>query len=200
YNDGITQTLVSAIGGIPMGIGIFLVWPLAKRFGKRNVTMAGFMLFSLGSAICWIFPDNMVIVLIGQFIKNLGGLPSAYIFMALFADTLDDAEWRSGFRCDGVAMSIYNVIAVTITGVCVGIFNAMLSYAGYVKPYTDELGDLIAQQSEGVRNLITFSFVGLETVTGLVLVILLIFLNVEKGLDKKQSDIRSRLAKAHSED
>lgn len=200
YNDGITQTLVSAIGGIPMGIGIFLVWPLAKRFGKRNVTMAGFMLFSLGSAICWIFPDNMVIVLIGQFIKNLGGLPSAYIFMALFADTLDDAEWRSGFRCDGVAMSIYNVIAVTITGVCVGIFNAMLSYAGYVKPYTDELGDLIAQQSEGVRNLITFSFVGLETITGLVLVVLLIFLNVEKGLDKKQSDIRSRLAKAHSED
>ena len=30
YNDGITQTMVSAIGGIPMGIGIFAVWPLAK--------------------------------------------------------------------------------------------------------------------------------------------------------------------------
>jgi GPH family glycoside/pentoside/hexuronide:cation symporter len=49
--DGITQTLVSAIGGIPMASAYFLVWPLAKRFGKRNVTMAGFMLFSLGSAI-----------------------------------------------------------------------------------------------------------------------------------------------------
>ena len=30
YNDGITQMLVSVIGGIPMGIGIFAVWPLAK--------------------------------------------------------------------------------------------------------------------------------------------------------------------------
>ncbi len=30
YNDGITQTMVSVIGGIPMGIGIFAVWPLAK--------------------------------------------------------------------------------------------------------------------------------------------------------------------------
>ena len=29
YNDGITQMLVSVIGGIPMGIGIFAVWPLA---------------------------------------------------------------------------------------------------------------------------------------------------------------------------
>lgn len=35
YNDGITQTMVSVIGGIPMGIGIFAVWPLAKKFGKR---------------------------------------------------------------------------------------------------------------------------------------------------------------------
>lgn len=47
YNDGITQTLVSAIGGIPMGIGIFAVWPLAKKFGKRNVTLAGFILYSI---------------------------------------------------------------------------------------------------------------------------------------------------------
>ena len=31
YNDGITQTLISVIGGIPMGIGIFAVWPLAKK-------------------------------------------------------------------------------------------------------------------------------------------------------------------------
>ena len=41
YNDGITQMLVSVIGGVPMGIGIFAVWPLARRFGKRNVTMVG---------------------------------------------------------------------------------------------------------------------------------------------------------------
>ncbi|MDD7598128.1 MAG: MFS transporter, partial [Bacilli bacterium] len=39
YTDGITQMLVSVIGGIPMGVGIFAVWPLAKRFGKKNVTL-----------------------------------------------------------------------------------------------------------------------------------------------------------------
>lgn len=31
YNDGVTQTMISVIGGIPMGIGIFAVWPLAKN-------------------------------------------------------------------------------------------------------------------------------------------------------------------------
>ena len=126
YNDGITLPLISAIGGLPMGIGIFAVWPLAKRFGKRNVTLAGFILYGIGSAICWIFPTNLVVVLVGQFIKNIGGLPCAYVFMALFADTLDHIEWKVGFRCDGISMSVYNIIAVSMIGICTGIFNGMI--------------------------------------------------------------------------
>lgn len=192
YNDGITQTLVSALGGIPMGIGIFAVWPLAKKFGKRNVTLAGFIIYAIGSAVCWMFPTNMVIVLVGQFIKNIGGLPCAYVFMAMFADVLDHLEWKVGFRCDGVSMSVYNIIAVAMVGVCTGIFNGMISGAGYVQPYLDEAGNLIAQQSEAVKNMITFGFVGLETITGLVLAGLLIFLSVEKDIDKKQAEIQAR--------
>lgn len=59
YNDGVTQTMLSVIGGIPMGIGIFAVWPLAKRFGKRNVTLVGFILYAIGGALCWMFPHDM---------------------------------------------------------------------------------------------------------------------------------------------
>lgn len=136
YMDGTTQTLVSVIGGIPMGIGIFAVWPLAKKFGKKNVTAAGFILYALGSAICWIAPTNMYIVLAGQFIKNIGGLPCAYVFMALFADALDNLEWKNGFRCDGIAMSIYSVIITAASGLVIGIFNGGISGAGYVAPFT----------------------------------------------------------------
>lgn len=52
YNDGKTMTILSVIGGLPMGIGIFAVWPLAKKFGKRNVTMVGMIIMAIGSAIC----------------------------------------------------------------------------------------------------------------------------------------------------
>lgn len=136
YNDGITQMLVSVIGGIPMGIGIFAVWPLAKKFGKRNVTMIGMLLMATGSLICWLFPTNLVIVLIGQFIKNIGGLPGAYVFMALFADCLDHMEWKTDLRMDGTAMSIYNIIAVAMVGIMTGVFNWMLSASGYIAPFT----------------------------------------------------------------
>ncbi len=195
YNDGYTQTMISVIGGIPMGIGIFAVWPLAKKFGKRNVTLVGFILYAIGGAICWMFPTSMTIMLIGQFIKNIGGLPCAYVFMALFADVLDHMEWKSGFRCDGIAMSIYNIIAVAMGGVCTGIFNGLLASTGYVAPEIVNGVTVAAEQSQAVKSVITFGFVGLEVITGVILAVLLVFLSVEKDIDKKQAEIKARREK-----
>ena len=192
YNDGVTQTMISVIGGIPMGIGIFAVWPLAKKFGKRNVTLAGFILYAIGGGICWAFPTNMTVMLVGQFIKNIGGLPCAYVFMALFADVLDHVEWKSGFRCDGIAMSVYNIIAVAMVGICTGIFNGLIAKAGYVAPSIVNGVTVAAEQTRAVKNVFTFGFVGLEAITGVVLAILLLFLNVEKNISKEQAEIKAR--------
>lgn len=192
YNDGVTQMLVSVIGGIPMGIGIFAVWPLARKFGKRNVTMVGFILYAIGSGICWAVPDRMAVVLVGQFIKNIGGLPCAYVFMALFADVLDHIEWKTDLRCDGTAMSIYNILAVSSVGIVTGIFNGLLSKTGYIAPQLVNGVTVAAEQNAATKGFITFSFVGLETITGIVLAVLLIFLSVEKNIGKEQDEIKAR--------
>lgn len=180
YNDGFTQMILSVIGGIPMGIGVFAVWPLAKRFGKRNLMIAGFVLYGIGSLICWLFPTSLPIVLTGQFVKNTGALPASYIFLALFADVLDHIELTKGFRSDGLAMSIYSIIASTGSGICTGIFNKLIVSAGYVAPHY-KAGKLIAVQAAGVKKAITFSFVGLESITSIIIIIILLFLTVEKA-------------------
>lgn len=219
YNDGTTQMLISVIGGLPMGVGIFLVWPLAKRLGKRNLTMYGMIVMALGSLICFIFPTNFYMVLIGQFIKNFGSLPAAYVFMALFADSLDHLEWKTGFRVDGTAMSIYNIIAVAAAGICTGIFNFFLTKTGYVAPVTlaeftanpasyaalttqKSLVDIAAMtdpdasiafvQNSGVNGFITFAFVGFEVITCIGSALLLFFLNVEKTIGFKQGVLVER--------
>lgn len=196
YNDGKTQMLISVIGGIPMGIGIFAVWPLAKKFGKRNLTAAGFILYALGSAVCWMFPTNMIVVLVGQFIKNIGGLPCSYVFMALFADVLDHLEWKNNFRCDGIAMSIYNIIAVSSVGIVTGLFNMMLAKSGYIAPSLVNGITVAAEQTAMAKNTMTFFFVGIETFTGIILFVLLLFLGVEKNIDKEQAEIKERKEKA----
>ena len=194
YNDGKTQTMVSVIGGIPMGIGIFLVWPIAKRVGKKNITAWGFVIYAIGSAICCLSPKNMIVVLIGQFIKNIGGLPCAYVFMALFADVLDHLEWKTGFRCDGTAMSIYTIIITVTTGLATGIFNLCISKSGYIAPVYNEATatTIAAVQNAATQNIVTFFFVGLEVITGIVSAILLSRLNVEKVITKEQKEIQER--------
>lgn len=210
YSDGITQTMISVIGGVPMGIGIFAVWPLVKRFGKKNVTFAGFLIYALGSAICCIAPSNMVIVLIGQFIKNIGGLPCSYVFMALMADCLDNLEWKTGFRSDGVVTATYNIVSTTVTGVGTGLFNFGLSANDYVAPITGEVSSditntvqktienadgsisTIFNQNDNVINFIVFAFLGFEILTGLISAILIWFMDVEKNISRKQKVLVER--------
>ena len=193
-----------------MGIGIFAVWPLAKKFGKKNITVIGFLLYALGSGICWIAPTNMYVVLVGQFIKNIGGLPCAYVFMALFADTLDHLEWKNGFRCDGVAMSAYSVIITAAAGIVTGIFNGGISAAGYLAPETvsvmPELTDAMQQiiensdgtfsiifnQPESVVTAFVLFFVGLETIGGIAYALMLLPVTVENTVGRKQLVIRMR--------
>lgn len=201
YNDGITQMLVSVIGGIPMGIGIFAVWPLAKKFGKRNVTMIGFIIYAIGGAVCLVNPKNMVVVLIGQFIKNIGGLPCAYVFAALFADVLDHIEWKCNFRVDGLSASINSIIATVCIGITNGVLNLCLAKFGYVAPeFIEATGQTVgAVQNAGIQNMFIFFFLGLEIITGLALAVLLWFLNVEKTIDAEQAEIKMRRENATKE-
>ncbi|MBR0086606.1 MAG: MFS transporter [Lachnospiraceae bacterium] len=194
YNDGITQMLVSVIGGLPMGIGIFAVWPLAKKFGKRNVTLAGFVLYAIGGIICFIAPKNMAVVLTGQFIKNIGGLPCAYVFAAMFADVLDHLEWKCGFRCDGLSASLNSIITTVAVGITNGILNICISSAGYKAPeFIEATGETIGfAQNAAVQNVFTFFFVGFEIITAIILIVILKYLDVEKNIDREQEEIWKR--------
>ena len=87
-------------------------------------------------------------------------------------------------------MSVYNIIAVAIVGVGTAVFNALLSNAGYIAPELVDGVTVAAVQPKAVTDAITFSFVGLETITGLVLAGLLLFLTVEKTIARKQQKIR----------
>lgn len=196
YNDGITQMMVSVIGGIPMGIGIFAVWPLAKRFGKRNVTLVGFILYAVGGLVCIMDPRNMAVVLAGQFIKNVGGLPCAYVFAALTADVLDHIEWKCDFRVDGLATSVNSIIITVSTGLAAGLLNFCLSRSGYAAPeFVEATGQTIGlAQNAATQNVFIFFFLGIEIITGIILAVILFFLDIEKHVEKEQAEIRARRA------
>ena len=118
---------------------IIYAYFLVYTFGTsiKNLSLVYFCNYVLGT-----YNDGVTQTMISV----IGGLPCAYVFMALFADVLDHLEWKTGFRSNGVAMSVYNIIAVAMVGIC----------------------------------------------TGVILAALLVFLNMQKGIVKKQAEIKAR--------
>lgn len=169
------QSVLALISGIPLAAGMLFIWPLANRFGKKNMILAGCVVSIAGSIVCLLAPDNFVVMLAGQTLKGLSSVPGAYIMMALFADVLDHLEAKLGYRVDGISMSVYNTALTVVNGLAVAVFNffydsAMFSHKGIA----------------------AFFFLGFEIVAHGILIIVVSFLNVEKNIKEEQELIARR--------
>lgn len=192
YNDGITPTFMQVLGGLPMGLGMFIILPLTKKCRKRTLFLIGNTMLVVGNLICLTAPSSMPVVIAGQVIKNIGCIPSAYIFMAMFADCLDHFEWKHRFRCDGFAMSVYSVIQTVASGISTGVFNLILARTGYVAPELVDGVTVAAQQSQMTKNGILWGYYGVEAAGTAIIIVLFYFLKVEKGLKEKQEELKRR--------
>ena len=190
YNDGITPTLLQVLGGVPMGLGMFVIVPLTKKFQKRTLLLIGNTMLVIGNLICLTNPANMPVVIVGQIIKNTGTIPSSYIFMAMFADCLDNFEWKYHFRCDGFAMSVYSIILTVATGICTSVFNLILARTGYKAPELIDGITVAASQSPLTKSGILWSYYGIEVIGTILIIILFFFLKVETGLKEKQDELK----------
>ncbi len=189
YNDGHTQTIVSAIGNAPLGFGIILMWPLVRKFGKRNVLLTGLVITAAAGFAFMLNPTNFGFVLGILAIRAFGALPLTYIMMAMFSDALDHVEWKAGFRVDGFSMSIYTIIFTVCAGIAQGLFNFGLTQFGYVPPAAD--GSWVAQ-SQAVQNYFVFGYQGLLSIGAIITFVLFLFFKVEKEMPTIQADITAR--------
>lgn len=188
YNDGSTQTIVNAVGQAPLGLGVFLLWPVAKKLGKRKTMLLGMAMSFAGALIGWIQPRNMGIVLISLVIRSFGLLPT-YLIAAMLAEALDHIEWKNGFRCDGFSASIVSVSATIAMGIGTGLYNLGLGTLGYVPPAVD--GSWV-EQSASVQNYFIFGYFGIPMLTYLIVFALMLFFDVEKHVPEMTADITSR--------
>lgn len=181
---GLTQTILGVLGAVPMAIAVVFVWPLSNKYGKKNVTLVGMIVGVIGGVIAWIGGNNFVPVAIGVALKCLGSAPACYMILAMISDVLDHVEAKSGFRCDGLTMSIYSAIMVASTPITTGIFNGLIGATGYN-------ADLSAQATSTVM-VIQVSYVWVETIAYAVCGVLLVFFLVEKFLAKDKDLIMER--------
>jgi GPH family glycoside/pentoside/hexuronide:cation symporter len=182
------QVMVNMIGQAPLGIGIFILWPLVRKFGKRKVMMVGYAIGALGCIMVILSPKNMGVVLGGLAIKSIGALPT-YVMMAMVAEALDHVEWVNKFRADGFTASVKSIIITVAAGVGQTIILGGISAFGYISPANNAQ---VIEQPGAMQTFFLICFVGAPMLAYLVGTVFMIFYDVEKLIPKIAADITAR--------
>lgn len=183
-------TIYQVVTGVPLGIGAFAIYPLAKKVGIKNLTVGGYALVLVGSIVGYLFPDQLVPALVGGFIRNIGWLPNAYIFATLLCYAYDSVEYRSHMRLEGMmGVAIITAIQWLIYAPFAGGFEAGILKLGFV----DAQG--ITPGADVIR-FMNASFYLFDAVLAAVVVILLPFVDVEKHLPEINAELLERKKQA----
>lgn len=186
------QMIYSIITGVPLGIGAFAIYPLAKKVGIKNLTVGGYALVLLGSIMGWIWPDQMVPALIAGFLRNIGWLPNAYIFITLTFYAYDDIEFRSGIRMEGLlAIGLVTAVQTIINAPFAGIYESQLLNMGFIDDIT-----IMPDPSPEIKSFMAMCFYLFDIILSAAVVILLPFVNVEKKMPEINAELMRRKKEA----
>ena len=129
----VANSLVNVIGTAVTIAVILLSPPLARRFGKKNIAVAGFALTTLVSAAFYLPGPTDVRAMIGLTVLGAAVYaPTIPLLWAMFADVADYSEWKNRRRATGV---IFATIGFALkAGLSLGSasFLWLMSHWGYV--------------------------------------------------------------------
>ena len=185
--SGALMSAIGFIGGLPAALGMFIVWPLANKFGKQRAIVTGLTLSLAGGLVAFLGVHDFKIVCAGVALKAIGIVPSQFILLALISDVLDHLEAENGFRSDGFTMSVYSAIMVGLLGLAMGIVSGLLGFAGYDAS--------LVRQPKAVENVLILTYLGLDLIAFTISVILLWRMDVEKYSEEDRKRIRENSKK-----
>ncbi|MBE0687984.1 MAG: MFS transporter [Anaerolineaceae bacterium] len=185
YNVGRPE-LTSAMLTIPnlfMIISLVFSPLISKKIGKRNAGVLGFGVSVLGSLLVVVAGSNVPLLFAGSIVLTLGiGLPFGVI-AAMFADTVDYIEWKSGVRSTGLVYSASTISIKMGQGMGGALGASVLALGHYVPNVIQSASSLTAIQ-------FNFSWAALIGVT--VGGVVLIFYQVDKLYPTIQADLTAR--------
>ncbi len=119
------------------------------------------------------------------------------MIMTFMGDIIDQVEWKTGIRTDGLTGSFISALAMISVGIAQGLFNLGLMVTGYLQPRQIGVSaDGIAQyadQAASAVNWINFSYQGSFIIVGAVVFFLFCFVfKIEDQMPTVSRELQER--------
>lgn len=132
YNNATAQSASNLAMMAAMLLAAGLVKPLAKRFGKCEVSVVS-SLFAVAINLILFFvrPENVWVYVGFQFLCWLGLGMFSMVSWALITDVIDYSELKNGKREDGTVYALYSFARKLGQAVSAGLTGLLLELVGY---------------------------------------------------------------------
>lgn len=145
-------------------VGVLLVPLTVKWFGKKQVYLAGMVLWAVGDILNYFWGSNSFTFVTFSCIAFFGTAFVNSLNWALVPDTVDYGEWKTGIRAEGsvyTGYTFFRKISAALAGFLPGI---MLTQIGYVPNVAQSDTTLL-----GLRQLIFLWPCGLAIIAALTM-------------------------------
>jgi GPH family glycoside/pentoside/hexuronide:cation symporter len=174
-------------------IGAMLVPFVAKALGRKTTFIILFLIAIGSTASFYVFkPDQLLLIFGINAIGSITGGPLSALLWAMFADTADYAEWKSGRRATGLVFSASIFATKQGWGIAGGFSLLLLHAVGFV---ANQVQTPAAQ--EGLVKLMSI-FPSAIGILSLAILVLFYPLN-EKRMSEIASDLKGRRGKELAE-
>ena len=164
--------------------GIFLCAPLIKRFGKRNIALAGSAIALVGQLLFFLNPYSFSWMVMSCVARAIGLAPLNAVVFGMVGDVVEYGQWKTHVRQESLIFAGGSIGTKVGAGLASAAMTGLLTFAGYV---TSSSG--VATQSQETLNMIIniYKF-------GPIIIALLAFVTLALyKLDKMYPDIMKEL-------
>ena len=196
-NVAAIQAKFQMIALSPMGPGILLMLPLTKKFGRTKTIWTTSVLTIVGSIFAFVSVGKGTMIYAGTALAAIGNISFSYMLMTYLGDVVDQVEWKTGVRCDGLSGGLVSAMMMFAVGIAQGLFNLGLMITGYTQP--QQIGTsadgirLYADQAAAATGWINFSYQGTFIIVGFIVFFMFCFVfKIEYDMPKISKELQDR--------
>jgi glycoside/pentoside/hexuronide:cation symporter, GPH family len=181
-------SLFFVVGSIVQIVGIIFSKPLADRFGKKPVFIAGVAVTTIATVwVFWATPSSIAMLFWLSILWAVGWGPTVPLLWVMIADVADYSEWKNHRRATGFMFAGILFALKAGLGIGGGLSGQVLKWYGYVPN--------IAQSERSLLGIRLGSSIFPAILLGLVIICLFAY-PISKSLNAKiQDDLTERRRK-----
>ena len=157
-----------------------------KKYGKRNVLMAGAAIMIIGYGIMAVAGTSVPVLIIGCAARGIGNAGISACMFAMVTDTIEYGEWKTGVRTEGLINSAASFGQKLGNGLSTVLLGVILNIGGYV-------GSAKVQTS-GALAAIKAGYIYVPIILTVIQIVVLYFYHLDKEYEGILADLNGRKA------